>query len=452
MRRLWPALCLVASAAWADGSLRMAVGQQTALPAGKVERLSVADPGVAEATLVAEGERRQILLTALKPGRTDILLWEGGEAPRRLVLEVDEFSPDGFAEEIRDLTKGIEGLVVRIVGDKIVLDGKLLSARDKERLDLIAKAYPRILNLATVDLGRHHGVVAEEIRRRTGSRDLVLEVAGEKALLKGTVPSAADRTAAEQIAQAFFPEVVNRLEVAGELVEIDVTFARVTASDLRQAGQNLPAALSGLLNVTAGGGGQGPVYSASAQTRVFLNALAAKGKATVLASPHLTTASGTEASFHAGGEQGFRVSGTGAADVKFKKHGLLLKVKPTCLADGRIRTWVAVEVSAPAAGSAEGDPAFSTFTTESEVVAAPGEEVVVSGLVESLRARFREKTPLLGDLPILKAFFGASREADDGTRLVLVLSPRRVDPKPSGTPAPASEEGRRTLDDARRGP
>ena len=440
-------LCLFP--ALADEPLRLAVGQQQVLPAAKVTRLSVADPGVAEAALVSEGDRRQILLTALKPGRTDVLLWEGDEGPRRLLVQVSEVAPERFAEEIREMTRGIEGLVVRPVGERLVLDGKLLAMRDKDRIDLIAKAYPQILNLTTVDLGHHHAVVAEEIRQKVHSSDLLIEVTGGKAILRGTVPSAADRTAAEQIAQAFYPEVTNQIEVAAPMVEIDVTFARVALSALRRAGQNLPAALTGLLTASAGSGA--PVYGAAAQVPLLVNALKAQGKAAVLASPHLSTASGSEAGFHAGGEQGFRVAGTGVADVKFKKHGLLLKVKPTCLPDGRIRTALSIEVSAPVPGAAGSDPAFTTFSTESEVVAAPGEAIVVSGLVESLKSKFREKTPILGDIPLLRAFFGESRDANDETRLLLVVVPQRAASAASKQP-PASEGSLRTLEDAKQGP
>ena len=89
--------------------------------------------------------------------------------------------------------------------------------------------------------------------------------------------------------------------------------------------------------------------------------------------------------------------------------------------------------------------------TESEVVTSPGEAVVVSGLVETLKSRFREKTPLLGDIPLLKCFFGSTRESGDSTRLLVVVVPHRA----SGAPAkekPFSEGAGKTLEDARQGP
>ena len=444
------ATVLLALPVLADESLNLAVGQQQVLPAGKVTRVSLADPGVAEATLVAEQSKRQILVTALKPGRTDLLLWEGeGAVPRRVVVSVAEFSPERFAAEIQALTAGIEGLLVHTVGDKVVLDGKLLTARDKERVDLIAKAYPQVLNLSTLDLEGHQDIVSEEIRHRVGSRDLVVQTAGGRAVLRGTVPTEADKTAAAQMAQAYYKEIVNELQVAPDMVEVEATFAHIQASDLKKEGQNLPADLSALLSGTAGTG-QSPVYSASAKVPLLIEALKAQGKATVLAAPHLSTVSGTEASFHSGGEQGIRVSGTGVADVKFKKYGLLLKVKPLLLSDGRVRTSLSIEVSAPVEGAAGGEPAFTTFTTESEVVCAEGEAVVVSGLLESLKSKFREKTPILGSIPVLKAFFSTERESTEETRLILVILPRRA----CAVPAPASAapgEREKILKDARQG-
>lgn len=155
-----------------------------------------------------------------------------------------------------------------------------------------------------------------------------------------------------------------------------------------------------------------------------LNYLVSNGAATVLQQPHLSTMSGQKASFHQGGEFGFRVeSAQGPGTVEWKEFGLLMDIEPTVSSTGEITTHIYIEVSAPVATAGTSDIAFTKFTTESVSVCKMGESIVISGLVQNIQNKFQEKTPILGDIPLLKLFFSETKDSTTNKELVVLVTP-----------------------------
>jgi pilus assembly protein CpaC len=401
-------------------TLRIPVGHQQVLEAGDLLRASIANPRIADAAKT--DDEQSLLITALSPGTTELHLWKRDGSTQTYQIKVLAYDPERFAEELRLLLDGIEGIQVKVIRDRVVLDGKTLTQQDQERLERIASAYPEVLNLVSLDLSAHNRLIAERIREQIGFSEVQVEMAGAKAILRGTVFREEDRQKAREVAQAFTKEVVDFLEVREPMVEIDVKFIQVSRRKLRETGHNILKGLSG--GVGLAGSTQQPEFTLSGEATAALRNLVSTGEARVLAEPFLATVGGKEASFHSGGERGYRVAGTGAADVKFKKYGLLLSILPQVYGNGQIKTRVDIEVSMPVADASSPDMAFQTFQTGSELIGREGETIVISGLQQSLRNNFREKTPLLGDIPILKVFFSERREEQADEELLLTVTPR----------------------------
>lgn len=428
---LWAA-ALPAAAAEA---LRLSVGEQRTLDARDVIRVSVADPEVCDAENVPG---REIVLTARRAGRTDLILWRKDGSKETRAVHVAGGDAPGLAGQIQELLAGIPGITVRTAGERVVIDGKLLTVRDRDRVKAVADSFPQVLNLSTLDLSGHEALLAAEVAKKIGFPLVTAELAGEKLVLKGTVFREADRKAAEETALAYYPSVANLIAVQEALVEIDVKFVVLRVTEGKAQGTNLLADLAGGASARAEGAARSFVVSADVPLRI--QALRSEGKATYVAEPFLTTLSGKEASFHAGGEHGYRVAGTGIADVKFKKFGLLLSILPEASSTGAIRTRIALEVSAPTQQSGSGaDMAFTAFRTEAELVARAGETVVVSGLAEAIRDRFKEKTPVLGEIPVLAELFRQKSSRDETKEMVLLVTPR--------FPAPPQADGQGAASD-----
>lgn len=444
-RRIAPAalaaVALLASTARAaEETMRLAIGQQRTVDAAGLTRASIADPDVCDIARAGD----VFILTARRAGRTDLLLWSEAGTLRTIEIVVVDSAPRGLADEIRAVLADVPGLTVKAVGDRILLDGRLLARRDLDRVKAVADAYPQVLNLTTLDLSAHDALVASEIQKKIGFPLVMPEVLRDRVILKGTVFREEDKEAAAQIAGAYLPTVVNLLRVDPPLVELDVKFVALRRGAQNTHGFNVLKRLGVAAGAAAGVGGS-PAVAVSAEAVLRVQELVGSGDAAIAAEPFLTTLSGKEATFHAGGEHGYRVSGTGVADVKFKKFGLLLTVRPEVLSTGEVKTHVSLEVSAPSADAAGGDMAFTTFKAESALSGRIDETIIMAGLAERIRDRFRERTPLLGRIPVLAEVFSERTDRREEKELVVLVTPR----VPSVARAADEAAGRRIRPDAR---
>ena len=250
--------------------------------------------------------------------------------------------------------------------------------------------------------------------------------------------------------------------VAGEqVVAVDVQFAAISTSTLKALGFNF-AKLSGdlqgaivspstLTSASFAPGGSSidasvPIQNAfnlflSSPNRginAVLSALSSNGLSELLAQPTLLVRSGEQASFLAGGEIPVPVpqasAGSGSAiSIQYKEFGVRLAVTPFVLSKDNIVLKIAPEVSE--LDYANGVqlqgyviPGLRRRSAETTVELGSGQSFVIAGLSYSSQSVTRDKTPLLGDIPVLGAFFRRQQSQKERQELVIVATPRLVGP------------------------
>ncbi|TDS73177.1 pilus assembly protein N-terminal domain-containing protein [Comamonas sp. JUb58] len=171
-----------------------------------------------------------------------------------------------------------------------------------------------------------------------------------------------------------------------------------------------------------------------------LGFLEGNGLARVLAKPTLVAQSGQTASFLAGGEIPIPVpsGGSNSISIQYKEFGVKLQLTPTILSNERIALKVAPEASDLdyTQGVTINDisvPALRTRRADTFVELADSESFVIGGLVSRSTLSNVNKVPLLGDLPILGTFFKNLNYSQEETELVIIVTPRLVQPLPAGT-------------------
>ena len=158
------------------------------------------------------------------------------------------------------------------------------------------------------------------------------------------------------------------------------------------------------------------------------------GQVSTLANPNLTALSGETGTFLAGGEIPIPVSqGLGAVSVEYKQYGVSLAYTPTVLSDGRISLRVRPEVSqlsSQGAVTIAGTtiPALTTRRAETTVELGSGQSFMIAGLLSNTHNNSIDKTPGLGDVPILGSLFRSNAFQRDETELVIVITPYLVKP------------------------
>jgi pilus assembly protein CpaC len=283
-------------------------------------------------------------------------------------------------------------------------------------------------------------------------------------MLTGTVASPADAAQAMTIARGFTSGDGSRIDnqmtiTAPSQVTLMVRIAEMKRSISRSLGINWAGAasigslgkkefglpiVSAVLNNSgcAGAGGaaattlpvgfHGPCFFG------ILDALAADGLAHILAEPNLTVMSGQPASFQAGGEYPYAVSGAcggvSCISIEFKPYGVLVGFVPTVMGDGRINLHVKPEVSQldsvntaalPGGGVVNG---LLVRRAETTVELGSGESFAIAGMLQTTSSNNDSGLPGLGDTPLIGGLFKNNSMAREQTELVIIVTPLLVRP------------------------
>ncbi|VVE11593.1 Type II secretion system protein D [Pandoraea iniqua] len=382
-------------------SLTLGVHEQRELPLpGTLERVAVADPAVADVVVLrgTGGRRGSVLVVGKKAGTTQVSAWpRGGDAVR---------------------------WQVHVTGD---------------------------LQSALGDTG----TASVDAR---GSAALIQGHANTMIEHSGLQSAAVDATGKGGV-------VVDRSTV-GEtgVVQVDVKIVEINRNILNQIGASFSASkktgsgsfgvVSQLASAFGGSGGTGSGQVSSfgsffgSITRGAFTLSAAidlvqtNGLGRILAAPTLVALSGQSASFLAGGEIPVPQSGgLGTTTVTYKPFGVGLTVTPTILSPNRIALKVAPEASdidytnAIVTDSVQ-IPAITTRRADTTVELGDGESFVIGGLISRTTTASVDKIPLLGDLPLIGAFFRDLKYSSAEKELVIIVTPHLVKPVAAGVAMP----------------
>lgn len=300
-------------------------------------------------------------------------------------------------------------------------------------------------------------------------------VSGPRLLLERRLQSLPEHARASTELAAMAPKGtpladLSQVDVRSNTVQVDVQVVEFKKSAMRRAGVQLnsggandhgfqfgvytPGSNGSSSGSSNSGNDNGTSAIASAMNLVLgfgrafsgrgitaqLGFLEGNGLARVLAKPTLVAQSGQTASFLAGGEIPIPVpsGGSNSISIQFKEFGVKLQLTPTILSNERIALKVAPEASDLdyTQGVTINDisvPALRTRRADTFVELADGESFIVGGLVSRSTLSNVNKVPLLGDLPILGTFFKNLDYSQEETELVIIVTPRLVQPLPAGT-------------------
>lgn len=159
-----------------------------------------------------------------------------------------------------------------------------------------------------------------------------------------------------------------------------------------------------------------------------LNALISRGKAKVLATPHIITIPGKEASIFIGDHipvQTEKHDNSGSyMSTEYLDAGIKLQYTPLISSDGRMVTaQVHTEVSTPVLISELHNYRITSRTADTNVRMFSGETLVIGGLINEEEQKTLQKVPLLGDLPLLGHLFKNRAKKSSKVEVLLLLTP-----------------------------
>jgi type IV pilus assembly protein PilQ len=160
---------------------------------------------------------------------------------------------------------------------------------------------------------------------------------------------------------------------------------------------------------------------------VALTALERQGRTRLLSSPKVTTQNNKSAEIKQGVQIPIQTLANNTVSVQFKDAVLTLRVTPQITDAGTVILDLEVENNAPDYGrSVNGIPPINTQQAKTQVLVKDGQTAVVGGIFQSTEAVNEDRTPFLGNVPVLGYLFRRKGTSNENAELLLFITPRIV--------------------------
>jgi pilus assembly protein CpaC len=385
----------------------LAVGNSVVIPAGgTMTRIAIGDPNVATAVTAGTTE---VLVNGTGPGSTSLFIWTQDGTRSSYTIRVTLDAPS-LEREIRALFP-TENIRITAVGQSVILSGEVQDPRVEEKVVQLASTIGEDVTVMNNLSVPNPGQVLVQVRFAEVSRTWQRELG---------------------------PTVLAR---AGN--NVDVVLGprdNVTTPDRGNNDGQIAEVFSDAVNFF--------LFHEPSGVTAFIKALESNGLFKSLAEPNLIAMPGETASFLAGGEFPFPVvqgnSGSNAVTIQFKEFGIRLDFVPWITNSGSIRLRVSPEVSALdfANGlSLQGFqiPSLLARRASTVVELEDGQTFAIAGLVDNSMVENVSKVPLLADIPILGELFKSRDLRQNRSELLVLVTPRIVQPLNQEPPLPTGE-------------
>jgi pilus assembly protein CpaC len=346
----------------------------------------------------------------------------------------------------------------------------------------------KLIGVFDVEVSYDTSALGAELTRRFPHNSIHVSTVNGRILLTGSATDGVVLDQVLQVAKQFGPEIINSVQVMQpQQVMLEVRFVEASREADRELGMQWnvgprpgtqgnfianigsgqPAAtlpitatsgqspITSLVNAAgAAPGAAGVIGTATApfgflagsfvakslQIEPMLSALEQRGLARRLAEPNLVALSGETANFLAGGEYPIPVPGlgTGQITVEYKQYGVSLAFTPTVLNGDVINLKIIPEVSqldtanSVSVGAGIVVPALTVRRATTTLELRDGQSFVLAGLLQNNLSTTQQQLPWLGDVPVLGALFSSKSYQKNETDLIIIVTPRLVNPLRAG--------------------
>lgn len=382
--------------------LELFVGESRVLPALKATRVAVGSGAILTANVL---DQQEILLFGNAPGHSTLHVWTPGGHVLEYRITVRPADMSRLRHELQTLFSELDTLDIRVVADKVVLDGHSLSEEQLAKIDEIAKRYPQVVNLTQFQKDKAWekmvamDVRVVEFRNRDKVRELGIRwddgMPGPAFGIAGDIKHSPTRGSGPFLLDP----------PAGTPITGADTLARPLAPFRTYLG-----------------------LISSLHSRIQL--METDGDAVTLAQPQLTARSGKTAEFQIGGSIPYAVVGPlGQPSISFQPYGIIVHLKPWVDRLQQVQSDIMAEVSEPDpdVNPHAGVPGLRKRMARTSFNVRAGETMVIAGLLQRRKGESVTQVPGLGSLPVVGELFKSRRSADSESELVIFVTPTIVD-------------------------
>lgn len=372
-------------------------------------------------------------------------------------LDVRQTSLVKIAQEIRTLLADIEGINIKIMNNKVVVDGQILLPRDMGRIHTVVKQYGNQATSLVVLSPVAQNKIAELIERDINNPEVRVRALNEKFILEGVVDSESDKTRAEILAKAYVPDVVIDEAVADKKVLERQSDVVINLINVREEPPPTPKKIVQLVvhyvelnknynkgfrfqwtpdfgedsSITFNSGDRAPssiVTSISGTiSRLLpkLNWAKAHGLARVLQSSSVIVEDGSKGTVKSLTNVPYQtVSGDGQTTTSFAQTGIVSSITPQVLGARSDSIKLNMQFSVEALVGMTGDgPTISKREVQSSVIVRSGQSAAVGGLISSEQYTDYNKLPQNASTNPIISFYTSKSFTKNQSQFVVFVTP-----------------------------
>ena len=162
---------------------------------------------------------------------------------------------------------------------------------------------------------------------------------------------------------------------------------------------------------------------------VALSALEQSGNGRILSTPRVSTLNNVEAEVTQGVQIPLQTIANNTVTVTFKDAALTLRVTPQITAADTVIMKITLENATPDFSRAAGPAAIPPIDTQRAITTLlvnDGQTTVIGGIYTSNQQNLTNRTPGLGQIPLLSWLFKRDRVSDDSRELLIFITPRII--------------------------
>ncbi len=350
----------------------LVLGKQKVIPAQGVKSVSSGNPRIVR--IVIPKDQSNIILKAVGAGTTTVTLIKQDGSTEELTVNVIAHDPQKIKKEVEQLLEGVEGIEIKIVGDKVIIDGEILTEKDNKRIDKVLKLYG----------------------------DQVVKFA--------------------EFNKAYLPKEDN--------IMVEFNFCEVNTKKMGNYGINWNQAIKPLSVEYAKNFSSGDVVKSTigivSNFGQAINIMVGNGDAKVYDTHRVITVSGQPAEYFVGGEFGTRNITQDTSSVVWKKYGTKFVVTPEIDSLNNMRIKIDSEISELSGVSVDGIPALNTRKINTIVRIKEGQTIALGGFIKRIKSQDIQKVPGLGSVPVLGALFRSKNYQNGVTDGVIFITAKRI--------------------------
>lgn len=399
----------------------------------KIGNVTVGNPRVVD--FKADREKNRITLFPRNSGTTLLLVYDqkGGQK-EATELTVYSRDPDRLVSQVRKLLVDVEGINIKRLNKKIIIDGEVFLPSDKKRVQKVAATSSAIVDLTEMSSDTS-GVIARRIQKEIGLDEVKVRSVRGQIVLEGETYSPQASVKAERIALLYSDKVINVLDVREvprpptrqPTIEITAHFVELAKNFNKNFNfrwnpiPRIGTSMSYTVNPISGSDNFSGTVSGTADNLLpKLNYFRTLGVARVLENPSVSVKSGEVAVIESGSRIGFPIAqGNGTVGLEFEDIGAKLKIRPYSRGS-EVDMSIDINISSLGSPSADGTVSINRSALNTTQIVRSGESVVLGGLIRHAERQFFDRPPSAVDT-------GISGTASTGSQSSL------LDPFPLGS-------------------